>query len=219
MQKPRAVFCWSGGKDSSLALWRIIREDQFEVVALLTTLNQQHQRISMHGIREALLDVQAEAMGMRLEKVWVKEGSNAEYERKMEEKLVLLKEEGVTHMLFGDIFLEDLRTYRENNLSRVGLQAVFPLWKEDSRLLLKEFLQAGFETITCCVSSQFLDESFAGKKIDEDFIHRLPPNVDPCGENGEFHTFCYKGPIFKKEIHMNVGETISRDGFWFTDLL
>ncbi len=228
-QKPKAVFCWSGGKDSSLALYRTIIEDRFEVTTLLTTLNQNHLRISMHGIREELLDMQAEALQLPLEKVWVKEGSNDEYEKLMEEKLLQLKTGGVTHVLFGDIFLEDLRTYRENNLSKIGLKAEFPLWNNDTSLLINEFLDLGFETITCCISSRHLTEDFVGKKIDANFILRLPREVDPCGENGEFHTFCYNGPVFSHKIEFRTGEKIFRplsdfgvtgdDGFWFIDLL
>jgi uncharacterized protein (TIGR00290 family) len=229
MDKPKAIFCWSGGKDSSLALYRVLREQSFSVVALLTTLNQNHQRISMHGIRENLLDLQAAATGIPLHKAWVSGGSNEEYEKKMEEALLFFKEQGITHIIYGDIFLEDLRAYREKNLAKLGLQAVFPLWKEDTTKLMDEFLREGFETITCCVSTRSLDESFAGRVITAEFIRELPAGVDVCGENGEFHTFCYKGPVFHKQIPFSIGEKVFRpvtefvvegkDGFWFTDLL
>lgn len=225
----KAVFCWSGGKDSALALHRVQQEGKFEVVALLTTLNDNYRRISMHGVREELLDMQAESIGLPLVKVWVKAGSNAEYEKQMGEALNRLKDEGVTHVIFGDIFLEDLRAYRENNLAKVGLQAHFPLWKQDTKLLIGQFLQEGFETITCCINSNYLEEGFVGRKIDESFISSLPANVDPCGENGEFHTFCYKGPIFKKTIPVAVGEKVFKPltdfgveregGFWYAELM
>jgi len=229
MGKPKAIFCWSGGKDSAYALHQAMVENRFEIIALLTTLNERHRRISMHGVREELLDQQAEAIGLRLEKVWVKEGTNLEYERAMQEKLLSLKMEGVSHVLFGDIFLEDLRTYREDNLKRAGLEGVFPIWKRDTAALVLEFLKEGFETITCCVSSQFLDEGFLGRIIDEQFLLQLPGSVDPCGENGEFHSFCYKGPVFKKGIRFSTGEKIFKPvtelgvngdhGFWFIDLI
>jgi len=229
MEKPKAIFCWSGGKDSAFALYQAILEGRFEIIALLTTLNEYHHRISMHGIREQLLDQQAEATGFRLEKVWVKEGTNQEYEQAMDEKLLSFRKEGVSHVLFGDIFLEDLRAYRENNLKRLGLVAEFPIWKRETSGLIQEFLQEGFETITCCVSSQFLDASFLGRKIDQLFLQQLPPFIDSCGENGEFHSFCYKGPVFKKEIRFTTGEKIFKpiaefgangdSGFWFIDLI
>jgi len=229
MNTHKAIFCWSGGKDSSLALHRVLKDASFQVVALLTTLNQTHRRISMHGTREELLDQQAAAIGLPLTKVWVSEGSNDEYERKMEEELTRFKNEGVTHVIFGDIFLEDLRTYRENNLSKVGLKAHFPLWKEDTHELINEFWRSGFETITCCVSTKYLNKNFVGRKVDSSFITELPTGVDVCGENGEFHTFCYKGPIFKQPVSFTLKEKVfkpiteygmeGKDGFWFIDLV
>lgn len=229
MQKRKAIFCWSGGKDSAFALHQTFLEGRFELVALLTTINERHRRISMHGVREELLDQQAESIGLRLEKVWVKEGTHQEYNRLMEQKLLSFKSEGVTHVLFGDIFLEDLRAYRENNLNRIGLEAVFPIWKRDTKQLVHDFLQEGFETLTCCISTQFLDERFLGKKIDEEFLQQLPQGIDPCGENGEYHSFCYKGPVFIKEIPFNLGERVFRPvsefgisgeyGFLFVDLV
>jgi uncharacterized protein (TIGR00290 family) len=229
MHRSKAVFCWSGGKDSAFALYLAMLEGRFEIVSLLSTLNEHHHRISMHGVREALLDKQAAAMDLQLEKVWVREGTNQEYERSMEEKLLSFKKEGVSHILFGDIFLEDLRAYRENNLKRIGLEAVFPIWKRNTTQLVHEFLQDGFETLTCCISTQFLDERFLGRKIDLAFLGALPSQVDPCGENGEFHSFCYKGPLFKREILFTTGEKIFKPvaefgmkathGFWFIDLV
>ncbi len=226
--KTKAIFCWSGGKDSALAFYRVINGNKFDIVSLLTTLNWNYKRVSMHGVREELLDEQARSMGISLAKVWVKEGSNAEYEAQMGEMLTRFKNEGVTHVIFGDIFLEDLRAYRESNLAKLGLQASFPLWKQDTAELIKEFLSEGFETVTCCVNSNYLHESFVGRKVDKSFIASLPLNVDPCGENGEFHTFCYKGPIFKKPIAVEVKEKLFKamkdygvdepGGFWFAEL-
>lgn len=235
--KPKVIFCWSGGKDSALALHRILQENKYEVVALLTTLNAQFKRISMHGVREELLDQQATSIGLPLIKMFVSEGTNSEYEKTMETLLLQYKAQGVTKVIFGDIFLEDLRAYRENNLAKVGLTAEFPLWKIDTGMLVNEFLQLGFKTITCCVNDGYLGEDKVGAEITDEFIETLPSNVDPCGENGEFHTFCYAGPIFKTPVPFQVGEKVYRPleirtnddsvctgntitrGFWFCELL
>jgi uncharacterized protein (TIGR00290 family) len=229
MQKPKAIFCWSGGKDSAFALFKILQEGLFDVVSLLTTLNKTHKRVSMHGVRETLLDSQSASLEMPLAKVWVKGNSNEEYESLMEAQLLKFKKKGVTHVIFGDIFLEDLRAYREAKLSTIGLTGVFPLWKMDTKTLINEFQNAGFETVTCCISSKTLPECFIGKKVDQEFLDGLPEHIDPCGENGEFHTFCYKGPIFKNVIPFVTGDIIFKpveemgghgeDGFWFIDLL
>ena len=234
--KPKAIFCWSGGKDSSLALYKILEQNEYEVIALLTTLNEEFKRVSMHGVREALLEKQAQSIGLPLIKMYVKEGTNAEYEKNMEDLLLNYKTQGLSHVIFGDIFLEDLRLYRENNLAKVGLKAVFPLWKKDTRVLIDEFLQLGFKTITCCINDAHLNENHAGEEITPAFIKALPAEVDPCGENGEFHTFCFEGPIFKESIQFMKGEKIYRPlniplnsdcklssnsitrGFWFCEL-
>ncbi len=236
-KKPKAIFCWSGGKDSALALYKILQENKYEVVALLTTLNENFKRISMHGVREELLDKQAASIGLPLIKMYVSEGTNSEYEKTMEDLLLQYKAKGVTIVIFGDIFLEDLRVYRENNLAKVGLKPAFPLWKTDTKELINEFLELGFKTVTCCVNDGYLGEDKVGVEITNEFIKNLPANVDPCGENGEFHTFCYEGPIFKKPIPFKVGEKIYRPleirksdddvcssnsitrGFWFCELI
>jgi uncharacterized protein (TIGR00290 family) len=210
MEMEKVVFFWSGGKDSALALYKLLKEEIFQVVALITTVNQGFQRISMHGVSEVLLEKQAEATGIPLIKMYVSEGTNAEYEKKMEEILTPFKQQGISKVIFGDIFLEDLRIYRERNLSSYGFKAIFPLWKQNSRDLINEFIDLGFKTITCCVNSAFLDESWAGKVIDESFIRDLPANVDPCGENGEFHTFCFDGPVFSNPIEIRTGQKIFR---------
>lgn len=236
-----AVFCWSGGKDSALCLYKIFQQKEFKVNYLLTTVNEQFKRISMHGVREELLDEQCKQIGIPLVKVFVSEGTNSEYEKKMEETLLKFKAEGINHIIFGDIFLEDLKKYREDNLAKVGMKGVFPLWKQDTKLLLKEFLSIGFKTITCCTNDAYLGKEWVGKIIDEKFLNELPKNVDACGENGEFHTFCFDGPIFKNPIQIKVGEKIFKpleikvkddkeksnhpsfsssqtQGFWFCDL-
>ena len=230
--KEKAVFCWSGGKDSALCLHKVLMEGKFEVKYLLTTLNADLKRVSMHGVREELLDKQAEEIGIPLIKIFVSEGTNEEYERKMEEMLIKLKEEGIDNSIFGDIFLEDLRKYREKNLKKVNVRGVFPLWKRDTKELVQEFMSLGFKTITCCTNDEYLGEEWAGRVLDEDFIINLPKTVDPCGENGEFHTFCFAGPIFKNEIKLKTGEKIYKPleikmadrksgtkGFWYCDLL
>lgn len=233
IKKEKAIFCWSGGKDSALALYYVLQENKYEVIALLTTLNAQFKRVSMHGVREELLDKQAESIGLPLIKMYVKEGTNTEYEKAMESLLLDYKKQGVSKIIFGDIFLEDLRAYRENNLTKVGLTAEFPLWKRDTKDLIKEFLILKFKTITCCVNDAFLNEDSVGVEIDSDFINTLPVNVDPCGENGEYHTFCFEGPVFEIPIKFSLGERIYKPleiktadsnilttkGFWFCELL
>ena len=230
-KKEKAIFCWSGGKDSALAFYKIRLEGKFEVVALLTTVNETFKRISMHGVREELLDCQAASIGIPLIKMYVNEGTNDEYEKEMETLLLEYKAKGVTKVIFGDIFLEDLRSYRENNLSKVGLKAEFPLWKQNTSELITEFLELGFKTITCCVNDAYLNQEQVGVEINSEFISMLPKAVDPCGENGEYHTFCYEGPIFKKAIKFSIGEKVYKPleinsvdssktkGFWFCDLI
>ncbi len=206
--KPKALMCWSGGKDSAMALHRA--QQNFEVITLLTTLNSEFKRISMHGVREDLLDAQAEAIGLPLIKVWVSQGSNVEYEQQMTAGLNQAKAAGVTHVIFGDIFLQDLREYREHQLAKVGLIAEFPLWHSNTAQLIQDFVAQGFQTITCCINDGYLDESWAGREIDAQFIKDLPRHVDPCGENGEYHTFCFAGPIFKQPVPFTRGEVIYR---------
>lgn len=233
-EKQKAIFCWSGGKDSAYALYRTIVENRYEVSYLLTTVNRNFQRISMHGVREALLQAQTEALGFPLLKVEMEESSNEAYERQMEAVLLKARAEGIEHVIFGDIFLEDLRAYREANLARVGMKAVFPLWGQNTEDLLREFIAKQFGTVLCCTNDAYLGEDWLGRKIDEDFLHELPAGVDPCGENGEYHTFCFDGPIFRKKIDIRTGEIVYKPldittaenpgrpvtkGFWFIDLL
>lgn len=233
MEKPKAIFCWSGGKDSSLCLYKVLQAKEYEVSYLLTTINGNHHRISMHGVREELLDAQVASIGIPQLKVFVYEGNNDEYERAMGETLARAKDKGITHVIFGDIFLEDLRTYRENNLAKIDLKAVFPLWKQNTSYLINEFLQLGFKTVTCCINDAYLKAEHVGQLIDEEFVKALPNNVDACGENGEFHTFCFDGPIFKKPIEISVTKKIYKPleqktfdsssgetkGFWFAELV
>lgn len=243
--KEKIVFCWSGGKDSALALNRLLRDERYEIVSLLTTCNEHFQRVSMHGVRLELLDQQAHAIGLPLEKIFVSRlSSNDEYQQKMSDCLLAHKARGVTGCAFGDIFLEDLKHWREGNLATVGLRGIFPLWKIDSRELLSEFFALGFGSVICCVNDAWLGVDAVGRNIDADFIRSLPPEVDPCGENGEFHSFAFAGPIFREPITFTVGEKVYRPlelslpgaasaaspacplpgarstkGFWFCDLL
>lgn len=237
MSVPKAIFCWSGGKDSSYCLHKVLSEQLYEVSYLLTTVNATYQRISMHGVREELLDAQAAAIGIPLLKVRVSEGTNTEYEQQMEAMLLQAKSEGIEHVIFGDIFLEDLRVYRENNLAKVGMKGVFPIWNIDTKLLIEDFLAKGFRTVLCCTNDGYLGEQWCGREIDPTFLQDLPANVDPCGENGEFHTFCFEGPIFNQSIPFTFGEntyrpleiktsddcvttsTVVTKGFWFRDFL
>ena len=235
MSAPKAIFCWSGGKDSAYCLHKVLSEKTFDVRYLLTTVNDNFKRISMHGVREELLEMQASALGIELLKVKVSEGTNSEYENQMETALLKAKSEGIDHVIFGDIFLEDLKVYREKNLEKVGMQGVFPLWKIDTKWLINDFISKGFKTITCCVNDGYLNDDWVGTEINTELVNKLPLNVDPCGENGEFHTFCYEGPLFKKKIEFNIGEKVYKSlevktdnvcpstpntkGFWFCDLM
>lgn len=237
-----SIFNWSGGKDSSLALYAILKDERYKITQLLTSVNSAHDRISMHGVRKTLLEEQAKSIGLPLNILSLPEQPGmSEYNDLMSEKMTSLREEGNTHSVFGDIFLEDLRTYREDQLKSAGFEAVFPIWKRDTTELIYEFIEQGFKTITVCVKGDLLDKSFAGRVIDEQFIKDLPENVDPCGENGEFHTFTFDGPIYKHPIPFEIGEKVFRAyeapkdekdicgianeknpdkmGFWFCDLI
>jgi uncharacterized protein (TIGR00290 family) len=219
MIREEILMSWSGGKESALSFYRI-KTQRFRTVTLLTTLTKEYERISMHGVRLNLLEKQAESLGCRLEKVYIsKNASNEEYEEKMEAALRKYMRRGVRSVAFGDIFLEDVRRYREENLSRLGMKALFPLWGENTLKLAEEFIEHGFKAIVTSVDSSFLDSSFVGRKYDYQFLEDLPSKVDPCGERGEFHSFVYDGPIFRKRIDFRVGEVVKRDGFFFCDLL
>ena len=214
------LFCWSGGKDSAMALHALRQGDEFFVAALLTTVTETYDRISMHGVRRELLVQQAAAMGLPLHEVRIPpQCVNPVYEARMEEALRVHYQAGVRKVAFGDIFLEDLRAYREKNLARIGMTAVFPIWKRDTRELIRSFHSAGFRAIAVCVDPRVLDRGFAGREIDEQFFRDLPANVDPCGENGEFHTFVFDGPVFDRGIPVQIGEVVDRDSFVYCDLL
>lgn len=219
MKKP-VVFCWSGGKDSALALHELRQSPEFEVVALLTTVTRDFDRISMHGVRRELLLRQAAEIGLPVDEVWITTGaSNAEYEEQMGRQLQSYYDRGIRHVAFGDIFLEDLREYREKNLAKLGMSALFPIWKRDTRELVRTFIDSGFRSITCCIDGRHLADSFAGRVIDDEFVRNLPAAVDPCGENGEFHSFTFAGPVFRQTIPVKTGELRRQDSFLFCDLI
>jgi uncharacterized protein (TIGR00290 family) len=213
------LFSWSGGKDSALALHALRQRADVRVTGLLTTVTEGYDRISMHGVRRHLLRRQAEALALPLYEVGIPpQCVNPVYETRMEQALQLQLDFGVRTVAFGDIFLEDLREYRERNLARLGMRAIFPLWKRDTRELAGEFCALGFHAIAVCIDPKKLDRSFSGREVTPEFFADLPENVDPCGENGEFHTFVFGGPIFGKTITVQRGERVDRDGFTFCDL-
>jgi uncharacterized protein (TIGR00290 family) len=217
----KVLFSWSGGKDSVIALYEILKSEDCEVLALLTTITEDYDRVSMHGLRRILLERQANSLGIPLEKVFIsKNASNEEYESKMGEVLLRYKNAGVNSVVFGDIFLEDVRKYREGNLAKIGMKGIFPIWKRNTTALAHTFIDLGFKAVTICVDSNVLDKRFAGRVFDKQFLSELPPTVDPCGENGEFHSFVYDGPIFQEKVLHKVGEVILRDNrFYYCDLV
>ncbi len=224
------IFNWSGGKDSALALYKLKQGKDYNVKCLLTTLNAEYKRISMHGVRQELLQQQAASIGLPLVECFLPEKATCnDYNSMMRETLMNFIIDGIHYSAFGDIFLEDLRQYRENQLDKIGMKAIFPLWKRNTIDIANEFIDLGFKTIITCVSSKHLDESFVGRTFDKQFIADLPKEVDPCGENGEFHSFVVDGPIFKTPINYTLGEKVFRSypinskdvnesGFWFIDL-
>ncbi|MBC8754779.1 diphthine--ammonia ligase [Kordia sp. YSTF-M3] len=205
----KAYFNWSTGKDSAFALYKILQQKEYSVTQLVTTVNKDYERVSMHGLREELLDIQVERLQIPLQKIYFPaQVSMSDYDEAMRKATKSLVNEGFQYGIFGDIFLEDLRNYREEKLKEISIIGVFPLWKQNTKTLLKEFLSLGFKAITVCVNAKLLDESFVGRIIDESFINDLPSTVDPCGENGEFHTFVFDGPIFSSPIAFSIGEKV-----------
>ncbi len=211
-------MCWSGGKDSAMALRAVLQDPSLRVEALLTTVAD--DRISMHGVRRELLEAQAESIGLPLEIVRIpKPCSNDAYEAAMASAMERAKARGVSRMVFGDLFLEDIRNYRDQNLARASMSGIYPLWKRDTRKLAHECMDSGFKAILVCVDPDQLDpDYFCGREFDWPLLADLPVMADPCGERGEFHTFVYDGPIFKRPIPIRRGEVVERDGFWFCDL-
>lgn len=217
----KILFAWSGGKDSAMALHKIKKNPNIEVAALLTTVTRDYNRISMHGVRCELLEQQAESIGLPLEKVFISpQSSNEDYEAAMRESLEKCKAQGVIGVAFGDLFLEDLRKYREDKLAQAGLIGIFPIWMRNTSELAREFISLGFKAIVSCADSQANTGEFAGREFDEHLLAELPKECDPCFENGECHSFVYDGPIFGKPIQVKKGEIVLRDErFFFCDIL
>jgi uncharacterized protein (TIGR00290 family) len=207
---PPVLLAFSGGKDSSLALLRL-REERIPVLSLLVTITEKYDRVTMHGVRRELLALQASALGIPVDFVIIPENSSNEaYERRMAERLLFWKEKGVSAVAFGDIFLEDIKNYRIEQLSRIGMKALFPIFGEDSFLLARGFVQRGFEAVVVSSNARLLPPGSAGKRYDQHFLDHLPAEVDPCGERGEFHTFVYAGPLFRKPVPFRMGERVIR---------
>lgn len=219
--KEKVLLSWSGGKDSALALHVLQEVGDYEVAALLTTLTKNHNRVCMHDVPGILLEQQAEALGLALEKIFISENApNKEYESKMRKVLRKYQRAGVTSVVFGDVFLEELREYREERLSTVGMKGLFPLWKKDTSELACMFINLGFRGVITSADSHRLDSIFVGRDFDEQFLSMLPFTVDPCGENGEFHSFVHDGPLFQHPIALTLGQVVLREnGFYYCDLM
>ncbi|QDK77406.1 diphthine--ammonia ligase [Spirosoma sp. KCTC 42546] len=240
MSHQRAIMNWSGGKDSALALYHSLRSERWAIQSLLTSVNDQHERVSMHGVRVDLLEAQANRLGLPLQLLRLPGNVSMEaYDTRMHQALQLVRQQEVTHSIFGDIFLEDLRQYRETQLSRVNLIGEFPLWQRNTTELIHEFVDLGFRAVLVCVNEKQLNAEFVGRELDLDLLKDLPKSVDPCGENGEYHSFVYDGPIFSNPVGFSRGEIVRRTytlsggtdchtddadrswdtGFWYQDLI
>lgn len=214
------VLSWSGGKDSCLALNGLLASPEFRVEALLTTVTRDYGRISMHGVRTTLLERQAESLGLPLQQVFIsKNATNEEYEGCMAEALLEFRCRGIETVAFGDLFLEDIRAYRDRFLAGLGMTGLYPIWQRHTGTAIRDFIAAGFKAVITCVDPRQLDPAFAGRIIDEKLLSELSESCDPCGENGEFHTFVFDGPIFGKPVQFVHGEIVCRESFWFCDLI
>ena len=218
--KPKTLLSWSSGKDSAWSLHVLRKKQEVEVVGLLTTVNEVHERVAMHAVRVELLEAQAKAAGLPLWRVPIPSPcSNAEYEAAMSLAMEKAKTEGITVVAFGDLFLEDIRRYREERFAGTGMEPIFPIWGLPTRELASEMVSAGLRARVTCIDPRQMSISFAGREFNADFLTDLPTAVDPCGERGEFHTFAYDGPMFQHPIPVQPGEVVERDGFVFADLL
>lgn len=215
------LLAWSSGKDSAWALHVLRQQAEVKVAGLLTTFNEAFDRVAMHAVPRELVEAQAAAAGLPLWSVPIPwPCSNDEYEARMRTAVSAARERGITHIAFGDLFLEDVRDYRIKLLAGSGIEPIFPIWCSPAQTsdLARQMLEAGLETVLTCVDPKQLDPKFVGRRFDEQLLAELPPEVDPCGERGEFHTFCYQGPMFSRRLPVQVGESICRDGFHFADL-
>ncbi len=210
---------WSGGKDAALAMWELSKDPTLRPAVLLSTLVSATDALQMHGVSRALVDAQAEALGLPVRYVRVPlMPSNTEYEEAMQRELLELRRSGIRHVAFGDLFLEDIKEYRYRLLAPLGMTAIYPLWGRDTSRLAEEFLDAGFQAVVVCTNPEKLDTSFCGREYDREFLRDLPHGVDPCGENGEFHTFVHGGPVLKHALHPTRSAPVQRDGFWYCEL-
>ena len=237
MPREKVTISWSGGKDSAFALYKVLQEDKYEVTGLHTVIAEDTRRVGLHGVREELIETQANALGLPLTKLYLKTANDHQaYESLMRTFYTQCAAEGIAGVVFGDIFLEDLKKFREELLGASGLFPVFPIWKQDSAVLIHDFIAAGFYTVLCSANSAYFTEEKLGKTIDHAFVANLPAEVDPCGENGEFHTFVYNGPYFKRPVAFDAAEVIKKtysyqrkndddtidlleSSFWFQELL
>jgi uncharacterized protein (TIGR00290 family) len=216
----KTLLSWSSGKDSAWALHVLRQQPEVEVVGLFCTINREYGRVFMHAVRTELLHRQARSLGLPIRLISVPSPcTDAEYGEIMKGFVEQARQDGIACIAFGDLFLEDVRKYRESNLSGTGITPIFPLWDMPTEVLSREMVRAGLRAVITCVDPKQLPVEFAGQEYDLPFLERLPPSVDPCGENGEFHTFAYDGPMFNEPVSIVIGETVARDGFVFTDLL
>jgi uncharacterized protein (TIGR00290 family) len=220
MDRKAVLLSWSGGKDSCLALHQLQRKPDVSVAALLTTITRDFDRISMHGVRRVLLEQQADSLDIPLHPIFISKGaSDNEYETTMADAFSVYRDRGIDTVVFGDLFLEDIRAYRDGFLAKQSMIGAYPVWGKDTSALVRKFIGCGFKAAVVCVDPAQLDHSFVGRVIDEEFLSELPPDVDPCGENGEFHTFVFDGPNFRFPVQFSFGAISKRDSFWFCDLL
>lgn len=218
--KKRTLLSWSSGKDSAWSLHVLRQDPDIEVVGLVTTINEEYERVAMHAVRLTLLKYQAEAAGLPLHIIPLPNPcSNKIYESRMNDFIASIKNDGIEYMAFGDLYLEDIRTYRESRLKDTGITPLFPIWGIPTDELANTMVQSGLRAHLTCVDPKKLDPAFAGREYNASLISDLPDSVDPCGENGEFHSFCFAGPMFSKPVDIKVGETVEREGFVFTDLM
>ncbi len=218
--KPRLLLSWSTGKDSAWALHVLRQEGRYEIVGLVSTVNTAFNRVSMHGVRVELLEAQAKAVGLPIWQVPIPYPCpNEVYESAMRDLIARAKEAGITHFAFGDLYLQDVRAYRERQMAGTGITPVFPLWGADTFALAKEMIAGGLRAVITCVDTRQIPASLAGQEYDERLLRRLPTSADPCGENGEFHTFCYSAPCFSSPIPIQTGEVVQRDGFVYVDVM
>jgi len=217
--RPKALLSWSSGKDSAWSLHVLRQRGEVTVAALLTTVNVAHQRVAMHAVREELIEAQADAVGLPLWKVPIPHPCPTEvYEAAMSQVIERAKNSGIKHVAFGDLFLEDIRAYRERMLEGTGVAPLFPVWDIPTGQLAREMIASGLRARITCVDPRQLSPSFAGREFDAALLAELPPSVDPCGERGEFHTFAYDGPMFRRPVPVQLGVVVEREGFVFADL-